>query len=206
MGKRKYFIVVDSDDRRRARVSFELNKRGAHVEPCATIDEFSRNVPEHSKVLVWDEGFSLDNTMSYFRAKGQWAPLIAYSNNFDPNRISDVVRSGVSDYFSWPIDFDGFFERILGSDEHSSAFERIRKKSVEAEFLLRNLSKRESEVLRSLSEGGSNKHIANELLISPRTVEIHRANMMKKIGARSTAEAVRIAVEAGQSIDVSVAA
>lgn len=201
-----YFLVVDPNDRRRASVSFELSKRGFHAEPCSSIDEFSRIIPDHSKILVWDEGSSINNVLSHLTSNGQWLPTIAYSENLDTDRISDAFRSGVSDYFSWPFDIEKLLKRLQDTEQHISSFERIRKKSAEAGSLLRTLSKRESEVLQSLSEGGSNKHIANELLISPRTVEIHRANMMKKIGARSSAEAVRIAVEAGQYSDTSVAA
>ena len=54
------------------------------------------------------------------------------------------------------------------------------------------LTRREREVLEWLSEGCSNKAIARELEISPRTVEIHRANMMDKLGATHAAEAVRL--------------
>ena len=58
------------------------------------------------------------------------------------------------------------------------------------------LSKRERQVLELLARGSSNKLIARELSISPRTVEIHRANMLNKIGANHTSEAIRIAIEA----------
>ena len=65
-----------------------------------------------------------------------------------------------------------------------------------ARNLLSNLSGREREVLEGLTNGGSNKDIARILSISPRTVEIHRANMMNKLGARHAAEAIRISLEA----------
>ena len=59
------------------------------------------------------------------------------------------------------------------------------------------LSPREADVLRGLVAGRQHKVIAYDLGISPRTVEIHRANLMDKLGARSLAEAVRVALAAG---------
>jgi FixJ family two-component response regulator len=67
---------------------------------------------------------------------------------------------------------------------------------IEARDRISTLSTREREVLDWLAEGSSNKAIARELDISPRTVEIHRANMMNKLGARHAAEAVRLRLEA----------
>ena len=68
---------------------------------------------------------------------------------------------------------------------------------IEARQRLASLSDREREVLELLVDGGSNKRIARELSISPRTVEIYRANLMTKMGVRSLSEALRIAFAAG---------
>ena len=62
---------------------------------------------------------------------------------------------------------------------------------VAARNRMSTLSPREREVLDQLAAGNSNKVIAQALAISPRTVEIHRASMMRKLGARHAAEAVR---------------
>jgi FixJ family two-component response regulator len=71
---------------------------------------------------------------------------------------------------------------------------------IEARDRISTLSTREREVLEWLARGSSNKAIARELAISPRTVEIHRANMMNKLGARHAAEAVRLRLEAGYEV------
>jgi len=61
---------------------------------------------------------------------------------------------------------------------------------------LDRLTKREREVLDGVASGLSNRLIGEKLAISPRTVEIHRANMLNKLGANHTSEAIRIAIEA----------
>ena len=70
------------------------------------------------------------------------------------------------------------------------------RQAVEARSKLSLLTQRETEVLDLLVAGSSNKQIARDLEISPRTVEIHRANMMAKLGANHAADAVRLRLEA----------
>ncbi|MEM6267027.1 MAG: LuxR C-terminal-related transcriptional regulator, partial [Pseudomonadota bacterium] len=80
--------------------------------------------------------------------------------------------------------------------KEAEVFGAARRRMIEARDRIASLSGREREVLDWLAEGSSNKVIARELDISPRTVEIHRANMMNKLGARHAAEAVRLKLEA----------
>jgi len=61
---------------------------------------------------------------------------------------------------------------------------------------VQKLTRREREVLAGVAAGLSNRLIGEKLAISPRTVEIHRANMLNKMGASHTSEAIRIAIEA----------
>ena len=67
----------------------------------------------------------------------------------------------------------------------------------EAEARLADLSPRERDVLQGLVAGKINKVIAHDLSISPRTVEVYRANLMAKTGARSMSELMRLALAAG---------
>jgi PAS domain S-box-containing protein len=69
--------------------------------------------------------------------------------------------------------------------------------SAGARTKIERLSSREGDVLRGLVEGGSNKAIARDLNLSPRTIEIYRANLMAKLGARTLAEVLRVAFTAG---------
>jgi two-component system response regulator FixJ len=69
---------------------------------------------------------------------------------------------------------------------------RIEKRRHAARMRVEALSQRERDVLLGVAEGDSNKEIASRLGISPRTVEIHRGNMIARLNARSTADAIRI--------------
>ena len=76
---------------------------------------------------------------------------------------------------------------------------RDRSETIDARRRIEALSPREREVLAGLVTGGSNKVIARDLDISDRTVEMHRARMMAKLGARSTSDVVRMALIAGMT-------
>ena len=78
----------------------------------------------------------------------------------------------------------------------SESFGNAKLREVMARARVEVLTRREREVLSGVASGLSNRLIGEKLSISPRTVEIHRANMLNKLGARHTSEAIRIAIEA----------
>lgn len=110
-----------------------------------------------------------------------------------------AMKAGATDFLEKPCDFP------LLMDAVENAFGQLESSNVqdgpakEAADKLALLSARELEVLQGLVAGDANKIIAHRLGISPRTVEIHRANMTEKLGARSLSEALRIAFLGGVS-------
>lgn len=127
---------------------------------------------------------------------GIWLPLIAVENDPRPGRIVEAIKGGALDYLSLPLDPDRFERCLTRIEKEAEVFGAARRRMIEARDRIASLSVREREVLEWLAQGSSNKVIARELDISPRTVEIHRANMMHKLGARHAAEAVRLKLEA----------
>ena len=113
-------------------------------------------------------------------------------------------RTALSDYLQLPLEAGRLARALARVVEEADAHGRARRRLTEARQRIGMLSKREREVLELLAIGSSNKLIARELTISPRTVEIHRSNMMTKLRAGHSAEAVRIWLEA--ELEVTIAA
>ncbi|WP_126173499.1 response regulator transcription factor [Altericroceibacterium xinjiangense] len=127
---------------------------------------------------------------------GIWLPLLLAAENPRVHEIVEAIKNGALDYLKVPVARDKFAEVMERVQQEAQAQSKARRKMVEARRIVSSLSKREREVLDLLAEGNSNKAIARELHISPRTVEIHRAKMMDKIGAAHPAAAVRLRMDA----------
>ena len=127
---------------------------------------------------------------------GFWLPVIATAADADPRRVVEAIKSGALDYLVLPLDRERLLATLRHAEDEAQALGLVQRQAVEARAKLAALTTREGEVLDLLVAGSSNKMIARELQISPRTVEIHRANMMTKLGAHHAADAVRLRLEA----------
>ena len=124
-------------------------------------------------------------------------PLIVITGYADVPLAVRAMKAGALDFIEKPFvpetildSLSGAFSRLASPNERNPAATAAAEK-------LALLSPREREVLAGLLEGLPNKSIAYDLTISPRTVEIHRARVMDKMGARSLSELVRLALAAG---------
>ncbi len=129
--------------------------------------------------------------------RGIGYPVIVMTGHGDVGVAVTAMKAGAVDFIEKP------FEKavLLGAiDEGFARIEqagRSRARAEEAQVRLQALTPRERDVLEGLVRGHPNKTIAYDLDISPRTVEIHRANLMGKLGVASLSEALRIAFAAG---------
>ncbi len=189
-------ILIDSDSRRRASISHALAASSIHVEPFENIDELANAWPRSGVIMIHDEAGSIPDLIEKMAADGEWYPIIAFSEYLAPRRIVDAVLDGAIDYVAWPLDSEELNEALARAVDKSDASGNTKLREVMARSRLDRLTKREREVLDGVASGLSNRLIGEKLAISPRTVEIHRANMLNKLGANHTSEAIRIAIEA----------
>lgn len=191
--------VIDHDSRRRASVAREFLGRGLHAEIYEDLAEFRDRAPSGGYVFAHDDGEHCDpwRLRDLMGEQDIPLPVTFYASEPAPERIVQAMQLGAWDYLRWP-----FEDRLLDASLKTLAAigERLideHRRRIDARAKVDRLTRRETDVLRLMVQGCSNKSIAIDLDISPRTVEIHRGNMMRKLQAGSTSDAVRIALYAG---------
>lgn len=109
----------------------------------------------------------------------------------------DAMKAGAKEFLEKPYDYAELMKAIEGAFEQLEQSHAEGSRTEAAAARIAALSQRERDVLKGLIDGRSNKVIAYDLDISPRTVEVYRANLMTKLEVRSLSEALRVAFAAG---------
>lgn len=193
--------IVDDDDAVRASLHSLLSVRGDLViRSYRSGDAFLEEAQDLDPgVLLLDfhmPGASGLDVLQAIADRGSFAAIILTGQG-NVGLAVQAMKAGALDFIEKPYEADQLMQVI------DAAFSRLEQDSdaaarlVAANAKIAKLSPRECDVLMGLIEGRSNKVIAYELDISPRTVEIYRANLMEKLEVRSLSEALRVAFAAG---------
>ena len=131
------------------------------------------------------------------KSEGSACPVILVTGHGDVGLAVEAMKAGAVDFIEKPFDDVVLLGAIRSALDARSTVQGDSAARNEAEAQLAELSPRDRDVLQGLVAGKINKVIAHDLSISPRTVEVYRANLMAKTGARSVSELMRIALTAG---------
>ncbi len=189
--------VVDDDLAVRQSLAFLLASDGIPVRLHDSAAAFLGAVAQPTGCLVTDvrmPGIDGIELLRRLKARGDGLPVIVMTGHADVPLAVAAMREGAVDFIEKPFDDEVFLTAVRAAlDRGRRSAERD---AVAAEIRQRvaALSERELQVLDELVAGKPNKVIAQDLGISPRTVEIYRANVMAKMQAGSLAELVRTAL------------
>ena len=128
------------------------------------------------------------------KRSGFGPPVVVMTAHGDVSTAVRAMKAGAADFVEKPFDDEALLAAVGAALDAAQA--PVAEESDDAAERVAALSPREREVLDQLIAGKPNKHIARDLGLSPRTVEVHRARMMARLGVGSLAEAVRLAVRA----------
>ncbi|WP_338425988.1 response regulator transcription factor [Sphingopyxis kveilinensis] len=201
MTDRKLVHIVDDEDAIRRSASFMLKTSGYAVQTWVSGIAFLKEV-RHAPVgcVLLDVRMPEMDGLEVQQAlldRGVTMPVIVLTGHADVSIAVRAMKAGAVDFLEKPFEkavliaaIDAAFDRITAADSSAA-------RAAEANVVLAALTPREREVLDGLAQGLPNKTIAYDLGISPRTVEVHRANLMAKLDVRSLSDALRLAFAAG---------
>jgi two-component system, LuxR family, response regulator FixJ len=193
--------IIDDDDAVRRALAMLFRSAGIPVETHPSGSAFLEALPSAQEdavgcILTDVRMPGLDGLELLRRLKraGFGRPVVVMTAHGDVATAVRAMKAGAADFVEKPFDDEALLAVV------DAAFKAPRASGAaeadEAAARIAALSPREREVLEHLMAGKPNKHIARDLGLSPRTVEVHRARMMARLGVGSLAEAVRLAVQA----------
>ncbi|HZP19296.1 MAG TPA: response regulator FixJ [Bauldia sp.] len=193
--------IIDDDEAARDALQFLLSAAGLATEVYESAVRFLERLPEaKSGCIITDvrmPGMSGMDLLKLLAERQVGLPVIVITGHGDVALAVEAMKRGAVDFLEKPFDDEALMAAVnsaLAARQNAAAEEEQR---VEIAARLARLSERERQVLLGLVAGSPNKTIAYDLGISPRTVEVYRANLMTKMQARSLPELVRMALLAG---------
>ena len=193
--------VIDDDEAVRESLTFLLKTAGLGVRTYENATAFLRDDPKaKSGCIVSDvrmpdiSGIDLLHRLNELHVS---LPVIVITGHGDVPLAVEAMKAGALDFLEKPFDDDALLNAVNAALRHQGADAKREADRNEIMEKLASLSNRERQVLEGLVAGHPNKTIAFDHGISPRTVEIYRANLMSKMQAGSLSELVRMALVGG---------
>jgi len=190
--------VVDDDEAVRQSLAFLLRTAQIEVKTYDSAVAFLRNPPASGCVITdvrMPEVSGID-LLRRLREQQNAMPVIVITGHGDVPLAVEAMKLGAADFFEKPFDDDALLAAVRSALSQEGGTAKRNAELSEIKEKLAALSMREHQVLEGLIKGHANKTIAYDLGISPRTVEIYRANVMTKMNAGSLSELVRMALVA----------
>ena len=201
--KTQIVYVVDDDDGVRESLSALLESVGIDTMAFATAEDSLHAVevrrPACMLVDVRMPGIGGLELQRLLKEQEPEIPVVMITGHGDVSMAVRAMKEGAVDFLEKPFNDQELIELVQECQKRGLVAEQQRTRQMEARYRLERLTGREREVMRCMVNGNSSKQIAAMLELSPKTVDVHRSNIMRKVGVTSVAELVYINLEAGDS-------
>ncbi|RQO68187.1 DNA-binding response regulator [Aquitalea sp. FJL05] len=193
-------FIVDDDPAVRDSLALLIMAQGMRTVTFANAMEFLENYSEGEiGCMVLDirmpqiTGLALQEKLV---ERGITIPIVFITGHGDIEQCRRAFQSGAIDFLTKPIDQNRLIDSLRKGIRMSIHQQQQEEETQEVMQLLDRISGREREVLELVADGMSSKEIARQLDLSPRTIEVHRANLFSKLGVDSLADLIRFYLKA----------
>ncbi|MCA1510239.1 response regulator FixJ [Bradyrhizobium sp. NBAIM01] len=194
-------LVIDDDAAIRDSLAFLLDVNGFYVATYQTATAFLNDIASGPVDCIVSDvrmpGMSGLELVRKLKADRVECPVVLITGHGDVSLAVEAMKAGAVDFIEKPFEEEVLLRAIDSALESRLIRPADEAAKLRAQARLAGLSSRERDVLQGLVAGKINKVIAHDLGISPRTVEVYRANLMAKANVRSMSELMRIAITAG---------
>ena len=191
-------FIVDDDPSIRDALGLMLGVMGYRTAFFGGAEDFLHAwMPEWQGCLLVDIRMSgLDGLAFQKRLleMGCPIPVVIITGHGDVNSAREAFKSKAIDFLEKPLDNDKLIHAIEEAFARESSQRQLQSLQMESQLAIRELTPREREVMAFIVDGNHNREIAEELSISVRTVEVHKARIMAKLGVSHVADLVRMSL------------
>jgi two-component system response regulator FixJ len=201
MSHRGNVFVIDDDDAMRDSLDFLLGSADFHVTLFESAHQFLDALSSAEFGCVVSDirmpGIDGIELLKRLKASHSALPVVIMTGHGDVPLAVEAMKLGAADFLEKPFEDDRLIGMIDAALKQAESGARSEALTQEIVARIKSLSPRERQVMDGLVGGLSNKLIAREYDISPRTIEVYRANVMTKMQAASLSELVRLAIRGG---------
>ena len=196
--KKGIVYVVDDDEAVRDSLQWLLEGKDYRVRCFESAEAFlARYDPREVACLIADirmHGMTGLELQDKLIERHSPLPIVFITGHGDVPMAVDTMKKGALDFIQKPFDESALVSVVERMLEHARTAFTDQQQAATREALLAKLTGRESQVLGRIAAGRLNKQIADDLGISIKTVEAHRANIMEKMGANTVADLLKVAL------------
>jgi two-component system, LuxR family, response regulator FixJ len=201
MSDRGNVYVIDDDEAMRDSLDFLLGSAGFHITLFESAHHFLDAVSSLDFGCVVSDvrmpGIDGIELLKRMKTSHSAFPIVIMTGHGDVPLAVEAMKLGAVDFLEKPFEDDRLIGMIDAALKQAESSARSEAATLDIGARIATLSPREHQVMDGLIAGLSNKLIAREYDISPRTIEVYRANVMTKMQAGSLSELVRLAIRAG---------
>jgi two-component system response regulator FixJ len=193
-----YVCLIDDDDAMRDSLAFLLDAAGITSRTYDSAQAYAAAPPEEPPGCIVTDirmpGMSGVDLLRQLRQNGNAVPVIIITGHGEVPLAVEAMKLGAVDFIEKPFEEETLLSAVNTALKQRATADEARAERAAVAARLATLSARERQVLERLVSGSPNKTIAYDLGISPRTVEVYRANLMTKMNASSLSDLVRMAL------------